>query len=74
MHIDDIDDARSLAEDAAVNLEDLQATEWWLHLDEDIRITLCKAHATCRAMANTIEILEAQLAASDSPDVLRDDD
>lgn len=57
MHIDDINNARSFAEDAAANLEDLQTTEFWLHLDEDIKIVLCKAHAMCRATAHTIEIL-----------------
>jgi len=35
----------------------LQTTEFWMHLDEDIRIVLCKAHAMCRTMAHTIEIL-----------------
>ena len=64
MHIDDINNACSFAEDAAANLEDLQTTQWWLHLDEDIRIALCKAHAMCRSMANTIEIL-LPTAASD---------
>ena len=67
MSIDDINNARSFAEDAAANLEDLQTTEWWLHLDEDIRIALCKAHAMCRTMANTIKIL-MPTAAADSID------
>ena len=57
MDIDDINNARSFAEDAAANLEDLQTTEWWLNLDEDIKIALCRAHAMCRTMAHTIEIL-----------------
>ena len=67
MDINDINNARSFAEDAAANLEDLQTTEWWLRLDEDIRIDLCKAHAMCRTMAHTIEIL-MPTAASDSID------
>ena len=67
MSIDDINNARSFAEDAAANLEDLQATEFWLHLDEDLRIALCQAHAMCRTMAHTIEIL-LPTAASDGID------
>jgi hypothetical protein len=65
MDIDDIHNAHGFAEDAAANLEDLQTTEFWLNLDEDIRIALCKAHAMCRAMAHTIEILLPK-AVSDS--------
>ncbi|MCE2836647.1 MAG: hypothetical protein LW834_06765 [Cyanobium sp. 49614_E6] len=57
MDINDITNAKDFAEDAAANLEDLQTTEFWMHLDEDIRIVLCKAHAMCRTMAHTIEIL-----------------
>ena len=67
MDINDINNAHSFAEDAAANLEDLQTTGWWLHLGEDIRIALCKAHAMCRTMANTIEIL-LPTAAADSID------
>ena len=67
MDINDINNAHSFAEDAAANLEDLQTTEFWLHLDEDIRIGLCKAHAMCRGVANTIEILLPK-AASDAID------
>ena len=64
MHIEDINNACSFAEDAAASLEDLQTTEFWLHMDEDIRIGLCRAHAMCRTMANTIEAL-LPTAASD---------
>ena len=67
MDINDINNAHSFAEDAAANLEDLQTTEFWLHLDEDIRIGLCKAHAMCRSMANAIEVL-MPTAAADSID------
>ena len=67
MDINDINNAHSFAEDAAANLEDLQTTEWWLHLDEDIKIALCRAHAMCRTMAHTIEIL-MPTAASDGID------
>ena len=67
MHIDDINNACSFAEDAAANLEDLKTTEFWLHMDEDIRIALCKAHAMCRTMASSIEAL-LPTAASDGID------
>ena len=67
MDFNDINNAHSFAEDAAANLEDLQTTEWWLHMDEDIRIGLCRAHAMCRTMANTIEVL-MPTAVSDSID------
>ena len=68
MHIDDINNACSFAEDAAANLEDLKTTEFWLHMDEDIRIALCKAHAMCRTMANTIEILMTTAASGVAAD------
>ena len=67
MNINDINNAHSFAEDAAANLEDLQTTEFWLHMDEDIRIGLCRAHAMCRTMANTIKAL-LPTAASDGID------
>lgn len=63
----DIANAYSFAQDAAANLEDLQATDFWHDLDSDLQIALCRAHAICRTMANTMEAL-APMELSDSDD------
>jgi hypothetical protein len=67
MDRDDITNAHSFAEDAAANLEDLQTTEFWHELDQDIQIALCKAHAMCRALVNAMDLL-APTAASETSD------
>jgi hypothetical protein len=51
----DYDDAHTAATNAASELEELQATAFWLELPGDIQVELCKAHAILRTMVGTME-------------------
>lgn len=51
---DDRQDAYEAATESASWLRELQSTETWQHLPHDVRVTLCRAHATLEAMSTAM--------------------